>query len=435
MTTRADVRHLLGSSRIRGAQINTLAGRAQTRRYDPQELVSLGLLDTAGLIPQQRPATEDQAKGLPPFGRALAILANAIASTSWYARRPDPATGVNQRLADQPSIVTDPYPLVTIWHYKWAVAEDGILYGNHFALPGDLDWRTGRPGWLVPIPADAVWILTDPAEPGWYQWVIGGETFEADDIFHVPFGNRSGEVLGRGVLAQYGDWLGGAVSAENYSRDQFAAGALPPAVIMSNQTTTPEQAADLKTKWRQIVATGEPVIFPNGTELKPIVGNAQQAQLVEARTWNAQMIADAVGVPGWKLGLDGPTMTYQNIETADIDFVRDSVDRYGQPFTQAISKWLLPGGTELVWDYASRMRADSKATADVLTTYVASGILTVDEARASLNRPPLTPPQAAGQEPDPAVVQYTANPDAAARAQAQVASLAPLQITSGGIES
>lgn len=435
MSTRADVKRLLGSSRMRGVNISTLAGSSQ-RRFSARDLAGLGLLDTSGLIPDRGPATEAEAMGLPPFGRAVALLANAIASTGWYARKPDPVSGVYQRLVDQPAIVTDPYPLSTAWHYKWGVAEDAILYGNTFALPGDPDWRTGRPGWVVPIPADDVWILTDPASPGWYAWVIGGDTFAAEDLFHIPFGNRSGEILGRGVLAQYGEWLGGAVAAEDYSRDTFAAGALPPAVITTNQASTQEQADQLKQKWRELTATREPVIFPNGTELKPIIGNAQQAQLVEARTWNAQQCANVVGVPGWKLGLAGPSQTYQNIESADIEFVRDSVDRFGQPFTQSISKWLLPGGTELVWDYASRMRADSKATADVLTAYVAAGIITVDEARASLNRPPMA--QVAQEAAADPVTNTNSNQEAvsAAADKRQIPAPAqPLQLTSGGIES
>ena len=431
MSTRADVKRLL-SSRVRGAPITNLAGFSSQRRISPRELAAWGLLDTSGAIPDRGPATEAEAMGLPPFGRAVAILANAIASTGWYARKPDPVSGVYQRLADQPAIATDPYPLTTAWNYKWGVAEDAILYGNTFAIPGDIDWRTGRPGWVVPLAADQVWIITDPASPGWFQWAIGGETFDAEDIFHIPFGNRSGEILGRGVLAQYGEWLGGAVAAEDYSRDQFAAGALPPAVITTNQAATPEQATDLKTKWRELTSTREPVIFPNGTELKPIIGNAQQAQLVEARTWNAQMCADIVGVPGWMMGLAGPSQTYQNIEQADVAFVRDCVDRYGQPITQTISKWLLPNGTELVWDYASRMRSDTKSTADVLTQYVAAGIITIDEARASLNRPPLAQAPAPGAQP---IETNTTDQEAAlAAAQARQAIAAPaqpLQITSG----
>ena len=122
-------------------------------------------------------------------------------------------------------------------------------------------------------------------------------------------------------------------------------------------------------------------------------------------------------------------MTYQNIETADIDFVRDSVDRFGQPIVQAITKWLLPGGTELVWDYPSRMRSDAKSTADILAVYVNAGILTKDEARATLNRPPLIQPEPpAGTAP----INSSGNELAAADQQRQLAGTAqPLQITQG----
>jgi phage portal protein BeeE len=96
-----------------------------------------------------------------------------------------------------------------------------------------------------------------------------------------------------------------------------------------------------------------------------------------------------LGIPNYKLGLAGPSMTYQNVEMADIEFVRDSVDRYAQPLSEAFTKWLLPRGTSLAWDYASRMRADQTTTANVLTTYTGAGILTADEARAALGRPPL----------------------------------------------
>jgi hypothetical protein len=41
------------------------------------------------------------------------------------------------------------------------------------------------------------------------------------------------------------------------------------------------------------------------------------------------------------------------------------------------------------FDYAGRMRADQRTTADVLTTYTGAGLMTTDEARSMLGRPPL----------------------------------------------
>jgi HK97 family phage portal protein len=313
--------------------------------------------------------------------------------------------GVSVRLADQPAVVRDPFPETTPWNYRWAAIEDLVLYGNHFALYGDLDFRTLRPGWLLPVPADQVWILQDPLNEWWWKWVIGGIEYDASAVFHASAGNRSGEVLGRGVLYQYATWLGQALAAETHAGNYFAGGALPPAVLQSPQILTMTQAQDLKDKWREMTSSREPVVLPSGYVLTPVVSDAESAQLVQSRQWNAAAVAMMLGIPSYKLGLTGPSMTYQNVEMADIEFVRDSVDRYGRPLVEAFTKWLLPRDTSLAWNYAGRMRADQKTTADVLTTYTGAGILTKDEARAAIGRPPLpeesTPEPPADTPPEP----------------------------------
>jgi HK97 family phage portal protein len=347
---------------------------------------------TGDPYPAAGPATEREALGLPPFGRGLALLANAAADTDWHAARWDPDAGVDVRVPDQPNVLTNPDPTTTPWSYRWAATEDGVLFGNHFALLGDPDPNNAyRPGWLIPLPADEVWVLTDPAEPGWYSWAIGGEVIQAADLLHVPYGNRSGELLGRGVLWQYGQWLGGAVAAETHSADYFAGGALPPAVLQAPAVLTQDQADDLKAKWRAMTSSREPVVLPTGYVLTPVVSNAEQAQLVESRQWNAEACAMILGIPPHKLGLPGPTMTYQNVETADIDFVRDSVTRYASPLAAAFTKWLMPRGVSVRFDYGSRMRADQRTTAEVLATYVRENIISTDEARTVIGRPPAVP--------------------------------------------
>lgn len=344
------------------------------------------------------PAGEAEAMSLPPFGRGVALLANAVAGTKWWAVRWDPTLGVSIRLPDQPAVLTDPDPMTDPWQYRWAAVEDLILYGNHFALFGDLDFRTLRPGWLVPVPAAEVWLVIDPITGSW-SWTVGGDLVSHDEVLHVSAGNRSGEVLGRGVLRQYADSLGGFVAAEVHTGGYFAGGALPPAVLQSPAVLTQDQATDLKTKWREMTNTREPVILPSGYVLTPLVSNAEQAQLVESRMWNAQLVAMTLGIPSYKLGLPGASMTYQNIESADIEFVRDSVDRYASPLSEAFSKWLLPRGTTVAWDYAGRMRADAKTTADVLAVLLSSKAITVDEARAVINRPPMPEEEAPEVEP------------------------------------
>lgn len=353
------------------------------------------------------PAGEREALGLPPFGRGVELLCNAVAGTDWAAVRFDPELGVSVKRPTQPQVLLRPDPFTTSWHYRWACVEDLILYGNHFALCGATDWQTRRPGWLVPVHADRVGALIDP-ETGAVWYVLDGETVEpynpdpgdpvtdpnvlpdyTGQLLHISSGNRSGELFGLGVLAQYGMWLGGAAAAETYAGSYFAGGTLPPAVLQSPTVLTQPQADELKSKWREMTTTREPVVLPSGYVLTPIVSNAVDAQLVESREWNASNVAMLLGIPSYKLGLPGASMTYQNIESADIEFVRDSVDRWAGPVSASFSQLLMPLGTTVAWDYAHRMRADQKTTADVLAVLVASKILTVDEARAQISRPPL----------------------------------------------
>lgn len=385
------------------------------------------------------PATEREAMGLPPFGRGCALLANAVAGTDWQAVRWDAAAGVSTPRPDQPAVLSAPDPNTTAWHYRWAATMDLILFGNHFGLAGPTDPTTRRPKWVWPVHADRVGLLVDP-ENGVYTWVIDGQEYlpyapdpgdPATDpgvlpdytgqVFHVSAGNRSGEVLGLGVLGQYAEWLGGVVAAESHAGAYFAGGALPPAILQSPTVLTQPQADDLKAKWRQMVTTREPVVFPQGYVLTPIVSDADKAQMVESRQWNAAAVAMILGIPSYKLGLAGPSMTYQNIESADIEFVRDSVDRYAQPLSRTFSDYLMPRGTSVAWQYAGRMRADQKTTADVLTTYTGAGIFTVDEARAAIGRPPLEepePPAPPEVEPDddaePAPDAITDSPESVA---------------------
>lgn len=419
--SRRDARKMLGSR-----SPNTLTRVPGTTRggLAPRSEYAMLTGDPYPTIPA--PMGERGAMGLPPFGRGVDLLCNAVAGTEWAALRYDDDLGVSVKRPTQPTVLTRPVPWLTPWHYRFAAVMDLILYGNTFALCGPTDWNTRRPGSLVPIAADRVGVLADP-ETGALWYVVDGlatQPYEPDPgdpngdvgvmpdytghVFHVSAGSRSGELFGLGVLEQYGLWLGGTGAAEDYAGAYFYGGTLPPAVLQSPTALTQTQADELKAKWRAMTTTREPVVLPSGYVLTPIVSNADDAQLVESRTWNAQQVAMILGIPSYKLGLPGATMTYQNIESADIEFVRDSVDRYAGPLAAAFSQWLMPAGTTVEWDYAHRMRADQKTTADVLAVLVGSKVLTVDEARAWIGRPPL--PE--DEQPEPQPPELEVAPDA-----------------------
>lgn len=140
--------------------------------------------------------------------------------------------------------------------------------------------------------------------------------------------------------------------------------------------------------------------MPSTATITPLQSDAQSQQLVEARTWNAQLAAMILGIPSHMLGLPGPQMTYQNVETADIGWVKDSVSRWAQPVEATLSKVLLPRGTRARFDWAGRLRTDQKTQADVVTTYVGAGVWSVDEGRQTIGYAPMEPSHSQGTTPD-----------------------------------
>lgn len=332
--------------------------------------------------------TEWEALGLPPFGRGIDLIASTIAGVEINAYRHDRQDQIDLKMDPQPELLRDPDPVTTPWGWKYAMVNDLILYGNHFAFLGDPN-PDGWPRWLEPLDVTSVDVAINQSG---VWWRVNGEIVPYGDLFHISAGNRSGYLLGRGALAQYGGALGGALDVDRHAGRYFRRGGLPTAVLKVNDPDfQQDKATELKRKYMDTIGgrSREPLIIPGHYEFTPVVSDAEQQQLVEARTWDATVIAMILGIPSSYLGLQGPSMTYSNQETQDIGFIRDTVDRWAKPIEYAVTKWLLPNGQRAKFDWANRMRTDSKTKIEVTAAEVTAGVLTKEEARREYDRPPL----------------------------------------------
>ena len=343
------------------------------------------------------PVTEASVLGVPAFGRGVELIAAALAGVELRAYRFDTEQQINVRMEPAPEILREPDPLSTPWHWKYAMVNDLILYGNHFAALGEPN-SAGWPRWLQPI--DATRVALGRSDEGKLVWKVGDQYLPWGSLFHVSAGNRSGKILGRGVVAQYFDALGGLLATDQHARRYFQAGGTPTGILQSTDPDLTQAQADrIKQRYRETVGAGsrEPLVLPATYTFTPVVSDADKQQLVDARRWDAQLAAIVLGIPAYKLGLPGTSMTYQNIEQADIAFVQDSVSRWGDPIQASVTKWLLPAGQMARFDYAGRMRHDAKQRAEIMQAEISAGLLTSDEGRQMLDRPKLpktpVPPQ------------------------------------------
>lgn len=350
--------------------------------------------------PAPRPATRDEALSLPAFGRGVELIASCVAGVAIRAHRFAPKLGIWAELADQPQILTEPDPQTTPWHWRFGVVKDMVEAGNHISLLGDLDYRTGRPGWLVPLPVEHLGLIEDPGRPGWWAFVYGSVLLDPSEVLHISAGNRSGEILGQGVIGQYRHQLGQQLTAEEWAGRYLHGGGLPPAIIQFRGEPPADRKRDFKDNWRRMTDTGEAMLLPADAVVTPLQSDAQRQQLVEARNWNSHLSAMVLGIPAHMLNIDGPTMTYQNAEGIDIAWVRDTVDRWAQPMLGALTKWLLPNGVEARCAWGQRARTDLKTQAEVAKLLVDAGILTKDEGRQMIGYGPLALSTSAGSTPE-----------------------------------
>ena len=287
----------------------------------------------------------------------------------------NPAPGPNRCLAD----------------YVDEYCSDVLLYGNHVSLIGPLD-STGWPSTLIPLDVTTVSVARDPAtwQPIYQVDGLDGP-IPADRMFHVALDKRSGELRGRGLIPTMSAAIGGALAADSYAGRYFTDAGMPAGVITDTRPNlTQDQAAELKARWLEAVSASRgPVVIPSSTSFQPLATNAEQAQMIQARQWDATTIAMILGVPPFMLGIETQRHTYTNAENEFGRFVRTTIMRLLTPLEQQLSLQCLPRGNVAKFQTAELMRPDTLTRLEAAQIGYASGLLTQQEGR-----------ELAGYEPD-----------------------------------
>jgi HK97 family phage portal protein len=288
-------------------------------------------------------------------------------------------------IIDPPApIVANPSPGPNRTPADWVdeYCSDVLLYGNHVSLIGPPD-STGWPAMLIPLDVTLVSVGRDPAtlQP---VYALEGveEPLDASRVFHVALNKRSGELKGRGVLGMPGA-LGAALAADAYAGRYFSESGIPSGVITdARPNLTQEQADELKTKWVQATSgTRTPVVVPNSTTFTPLATDADKAQLVQARQWDAQTVAMALGVPAFLLGIETQRHTYTNAENEFGRFISTTVMRLLAPLEQQLSLQCLPRGNTAEFWTGALLRADTMTRAQAAVALYGAEIIDLGEAR------------------------------------------------------
>lgn len=323
---------------------------------------------------------EYSALSIPGVYRGVNLIANAIGGLPLQDYR----NGVR---IETPPILSRPNPPETRIETLSAAISCCIIHGNYFALLGEPS-STGYPDTFFPISPDRVQMKV---EAGRKIYLVGGQTFDQSEVFHVKGFSMPGDYFGVGLLQAQRQGLGTVIALNEYASRYFSGGGQPSGILYSsNPDLDAAEASLLKQQWMNHYGgrSREPAVLNESTKFEAISDNADEAQLVESRTFSLTEIANMLGLPAYYLGAPNTSRTYSNIENEQQQLLRFSLAPWMIRFEQAFSD-LLPRGQ------VAKFNVDAFLRTDTLTRYQAhkigidAGFLTAEEARALEDLQPL----------------------------------------------
>lgn len=359
---------------------------------------------------------------IPAVTRLTAVIVDPLASVPWKVVE----QGFGGAVLGTPRWLTDPQllrpddryqtqvlpavtrsPRTVVWS---TLLRSAVLHGMGFLafledaagqpLAGSV--RTLHP-WLVNPVRD---------ESGALVWELGsdGETLRADRDGYLELGGLRWRIVcvrdphapvdedGRSlsVLVRHADTFGTSAAIDKYTRGTFASDGVPSGFLKVNTPGLQQEQADaLKRSWmaahggdRRSVA-----ILNATTDYTPLSRNALDTALIENKRASLADLCMAFSLdPNGALGISmGNSATYANVAQY---FTRLKTDLL--PWietTEQVFSALLPAGQGVRLDFSELTRPDPKTHYEALSVAVASGILTLDEARNTLGLPALPEPE------------------------------------------
>jgi HK97 family phage portal protein len=374
-------------------------GRVPAR---PRNLISLGdpaLVELFGLGTPNFTGVdvgESSAMGLSAFYRAVSLISGTLGTLPLRTMR-DTGGGMRQRVGsflDNPGGLDGPTP------FEWmetAVAY-AVIHGDCFAR--HIYGGAGQILALELVHPLCVNVDRAPDRPGgklFKTYTEDGRPVEYDarTMTHVPALSLDG-LRGMGLITIARNSLGTGIAGDRAAAKMFANGALISGMVTPDgEDVEPDEVKTIKSEIEAKVsgwenAGGIPVVNRK-LKFTPWTMTAKDAQFLESRAFSVQEVARWTGVPATLLMDPGAVSTWgTGVEVQYRGLGRFTLNNWAKRFEQRLSR-LLPNPRFVEFDFAGLERPNPETEIDLLIKQVQAGLLTLDEARAIRNLPPLKP--------------------------------------------
>ena len=295
----------------------------------------------------------------------------------------------------------NPYMTATsFWTTMEATCQD---HGNAYAYI-ERSRRGSTRLWLMdPVEVEVWWddakIIYEVPDV-FYIWRPQGREvmLTSQEVIHIKTFDTVDGILGRSVLDQLRGTLDGARRSQRLLNELYKSGMTAKAVLAYTGDLSKEKR-DQFVAGIEAYAKGEfrdrgienIIPLPVGTTLTPLNVKLTDSQFLELKQYTALQIAAAFGCKPYHLG-DTNATSYASEEAQQLAFYVDTLLFRLSVYEQELTyKLLTPkeraAGLRFKFNEKVALRADMQTQANILTMYVAAGLMTHNEAREQLDLP------------------------------------------------
>jgi HK97 family phage portal protein len=287
-----------------------------------------------------------------------------------------------------PALLQRPSDAFSTIEWLHALTTSLALRGNAYGI---VTGRTGAAGWPAQIELvnpDVVAVYRN--DEGRISYEIGGQGFDRADVFHVRAFTVPGNLVGLSPIEHARQAIGVGIAAEQFGARFFGDNATPSGLLIAKGQMNAEGADVLKARWKAAHhGRRELAVLSGDVEFQSITISPNESQFVETQKFTVAQIARLFGIPPEMIGGEaGGSLTYANVEQRALDFVTFSLGPWVARIEAALTA-LLPRNQFVKLNTGALLRADLKTRYEAHAIGIGSGFLTVDEARALEDRPPL----------------------------------------------
>ena len=229
------------------------------------------------------------------------------------------------------------------------------------------------------ISTDKLYGLTDTIVP-------------ASEMIHDRMNCFYHPLVGLSPLTACGISVGLGLSIQHTSATLFGNNSRPSGILSVPSDISKETAQKVKSDWQANysgIKRGGIAVLGSGAKYEPIAMSASDSQAIEQLKMSGETVCSVFHVPAFKVGM-GEIKAGQKVSDLNEIYYSDCLQHYIEAIENLLDEHLdLEKGVECEADLSPLIRMDSTSQMAYLKEGTHSGILSPNEARATLVLPPV----------------------------------------------